>query len=207
MRIFIFVFLTISLLSVLASCSYKQDQLLFQQKHGFDTISTKPPTPTAHYQIHPQDILQIRNLQNISYIIGDAPSATATFGGSESGGGSSLLGQDFQVEEDGSVALPVIAIPLIRMSDINIFVIRSGKSKFYAATVPQRIAQEYHLDNTAIILNAYTEDVLHSRHYTTKFNGENYGARYYYYSGYESSGYYVDSIEKKWLNTKAWFKS
>ncbi|WP_158992245.1 polysaccharide biosynthesis/export family protein [Mucilaginibacter sp. L196] len=104
MRIFTIVFLTFSLLSVLTSCSYKQDQLLFQQKQGFDSISTTIPTPTVHYRIQPQDILQIRNLQNISYIIGDAPSATT--GGS--GGGSSPLGQEFQVEEDGSVALPVI---------------------------------------------------------------------------------------------------
>jgi len=102
------------------------------------------------------------------------------------------------------------AIPLIRMSDINIFVIRSGKSKFYAASVPQRIAQEYHLDNTVIILNAFSEELLHSRYYTTKFNGENYGTRYYYYSdysGYESSGYYVDSKEKKRWNIRNWFKS
>jgi polysaccharide export outer membrane protein len=108
MRIFIFVFLTFSLLAVLTSCSYKQDQLLFQQKQGFDSASTTIPTPTVHYHIQPQDILQIRNLQNISYIIGDAPSATASTGSSGSGGGSSPQGQDFQVEEDGSVALPVI---------------------------------------------------------------------------------------------------
>lgn len=101
------------------------------------------------------------------------------------------------------------AIPLIRMSDINVFVIRSGKSKFYAATVPQRIAQEYNLDNTVIILNAYEEDLLHSRYYTTKFTGENYGTRYYYYSdysGYSSSGYYVDAEKTKWWNPKSWFK-
>ena len=108
MRVFIFVFLTFSLLSVLTSCSYKQDQLLFQQKQGFDSISTTTPTSMVHYHIQPQDILQIRNLQNISYIIGDAPSATTSSGGSASGGGSSLQGQDFQVEEDGNVALPVI---------------------------------------------------------------------------------------------------
>jgi len=106
MRIFTFVLLTISLLSFLTSCSYKQDQLLFQQKQGFDSISTEKPTPLVHYQIQPQDILQIRNLQNISYIIGDAPSATNPSSGS--GGGNSLQGQDFQVEEDGYVALPVI---------------------------------------------------------------------------------------------------
>ena len=100
------------------------------------------------------------------------------------------------------------AIPLIRLSDINLFVIRSGKSKFYAATVPQRISQEYHLDNTVIVLNAYAEDLLHSRYYTTKFTGENYGSRYYYYSdysGYESSGYYIDEKEKKWWDIRQWF--
>jgi len=117
---------------------------------------------------------------------------------------------DIIMVDTAPIGLVSDAIPLIRMSDINIFVIRSGKSKFYAATVPQRIAQEYHLDNTAIILNAFSEDLLHSRYYTTKFTGENYGTRYYYYSdysGYESSGYYVDSKEKKWWNIKGWFKS
>jgi tyrosine-protein kinase Etk/Wzc len=117
---------------------------------------------------------------------------------------------DIIMIDTAPIGLVSDAIPLIRISDINIFVIRSGKSKFYAATVPQRIAQEYHLDNTAIVLNAFAEDLLHSRYYTTKFNGENYGSRYYYYSdysGYESSGYYVDSKEKKWWNIRSWFKS
>jgi len=100
------------------------------------------------------------------------------------------------------------AIPLIRASDVNIFVIRSGKSKYYAATIPQRIAQEYHLDNTVIVLNAFAEDLLHSRYYTTRFTGENYGKYYYYsdYSGYESSGYYVEQGKKKWWNIRRWFK-
>jgi capsular exopolysaccharide synthesis family protein len=100
------------------------------------------------------------------------------------------------------------AIPIIRISDINLFVIRSGKSKFYAATIPNRIAQEYHLDNTVIVLNAYSEDLLHSRYYTTKFTGENYGSRYYYYSdysGYEGSGYYLDDKKKKWWDVSNWF--
>jgi tyrosine-protein kinase Etk/Wzc len=102
------------------------------------------------------------------------------------------------------------AIPLIRVSDINIFVIRSGRSKYYAATIPQRIAQEYHLDNTVIVLNAFAEDLLHSRYYTTRFTGESYGTRYYYYSdysGYESSGYYVDNDKKRWWDIKQWFKN
>jgi len=119
------------------------------------------------------------------------------------------LRYDIIMIDTAPIGLVSDAIPLIRMSDINIFVIRSGKSKYYSATVPQRIAQEYHLDNTVIVLNAFAEDLLHSRYYTTKFTGD-YSARYYYYSdysgGYESSGYYVDDEKKSWWNLKRWFK-
>ncbi|SHN24321.1 GumC family protein [Mucilaginibacter sp. OK098] len=116
---------------------------------------------------------------------------------------------DIVMIDTAPIGLVSDAIPLIRVSDINVFVIRSGKSKFYAATVPQRIAQEYHLDNTVIVLNAFAQDLLHSRYYTTKLTGENYGTKYYYYSdytGYESSGYYVDKGENKWWDLRRWFK-
>jgi polysaccharide biosynthesis/export protein len=105
MRVLTFVILTFSLLSILTSCSYKQDQLLFEQKSRFDTVTMKNNNSNVTpYQIKPQDILQIRNLQNINYITGDAASTSSTSSGSSSTSG----GQDFQVEEDGSVALPVI---------------------------------------------------------------------------------------------------
>lgn len=116
---------------------------------------------------------------------------------------------DIIMVDTAPIGLVSDAIPLIRMSDINLFVIRSGKSKFYAATVPQRIAYEYNLDNTVIVLNAFAQDLLHSRYYSTKFTGENYGNKYYYYSdytGYESSGYYVDNDENKWWDIRRWFK-
>jgi tyrosine-protein kinase Etk/Wzc len=116
---------------------------------------------------------------------------------------------DIVMIDTAPIGLVSDSIPLIRSSDINIFVIRSGKSKFYAATIPQRISQEYHLNNTVIVLNAFAEDILHSRYYTTKFTGESYGNKYYYYSdysGYESSGYYIDNEKKKWWNLKRWIK-
>jgi tyrosine-protein kinase Etk/Wzc len=116
---------------------------------------------------------------------------------------------DIIMIDTAPIGLVSDAIPLIRMSDINIFVIRSGKSKFYAATVPQRIANEYHLDNTVIILNAFSEDLLHSRYYTTKFTSEYHGTHYYYYSdysGYEGSDYYVDKKEYKWWDIRRWIK-
>ncbi len=116
---------------------------------------------------------------------------------------------DIIMIDTAPIGLVSDSIPLIRMSDINIFVIRSGKSKFYAATVPQRIANEYHLDNTVIILNAFAEDLLHSRYYTTKFTGEYSGGHYYYYSdysGYEGSDYYVDKKQHKWWDFRRWIK-
>jgi len=117
---------------------------------------------------------------------------------------------DIVMIDTAPVGLVSDSIPLIRASDINLFVIRSAKSKYYAATIPQRLAQEYHLNNTVIILNAFQQDLLHSRYYTTKFTGENYGNKYYYYSdytGYESSGYYVDSNKKKWWDLKGWLRN
>ncbi|OOQ58062.1 GumC family protein [Mucilaginibacter pedocola] len=116
---------------------------------------------------------------------------------------------DIIMIDTAPIGLVSDSIPLIRISDINIFVIRAGKSKYYSATIPQRIAQEYQLSNTFIVLNAFAEDLLHSRYYTTRFTGD-YGTRYYYYSdytgGYESSGYYIDDEKKKWWSLKRWFK-
>jgi capsular exopolysaccharide synthesis family protein len=117
---------------------------------------------------------------------------------------------DIIMIDTAPVGLVSDAIPLIRLSDINVFVIRSGKSKYYSATIPQKIASEYHLDNTVIILNAFKEDILHSRYYSTKFTGESYNSRYYYYSdysGYKDQGYYVEDEDKKpWWNIGRWFR-
>jgi polysaccharide export outer membrane protein len=51
-------------------------------------------------------VLQIRNLQNINYIV-DQPTSNNTNSGTSSGT-TSGQGQTYQVEEDGFVALPVI---------------------------------------------------------------------------------------------------
>lgn len=116
---------------------------------------------------------------------------------------------DIIMVDTAPVGLVSDSIPLIRMSDVNIFVIRSGKSKFYAASVPQRLANEYSLKNTVIILNAFAENLLHARYYTTKFTSENHGSHYYYYSdysGYEGSDYYVDKKEYQWWDLRRWLK-
>ncbi len=89
-------------LFLLSSCSTRQHQLLFSnQSVQADSIKVQPIAASV-YHIMPQDVLQIRNLQNVSYITGDAGGTT----GSASAGSSS--GQTYQVEDDGTVALPVI---------------------------------------------------------------------------------------------------
>lgn len=91
-----------SLISIgLCACSYKQNQVLFEGSAGTKEMSSKSQTV---YKIQPQDILQVRNLQNIKYIVDD-------IAGSSSGAqpASEVLGgQGYQVEGNGTVALPVL---------------------------------------------------------------------------------------------------
>src|ERR1700679_558250 len=86
---------------VFASCSNKQYQVLFEQKKLIsDTTSQTNNTGLANYRIKPQDILQIRNLQNSKAIVDINPgntSSTQTVGPG--------TGDTFQVEVDGTVAL------------------------------------------------------------------------------------------------------
>ncbi len=99
------------------SCSYKQQQVLFQlPASAADSGRYYQPgsgTGTSDYHIKSQDILQIRNLQNSKYIVDEAPSGTTggstIGGGANTGGGTSAgEGQTYQVEDDGTVALPLI---------------------------------------------------------------------------------------------------
>ena len=114
---------------------------------------------------------------------------------------------DFVIVDSAPVGLVSDAIPLIRMADINLFVIRSGVSRYQAASVPERLSKEFELSNIAIILNAFDNDILHSRYYTTNYTGSYY-ANYYYYSDYSNkgygSGYYNDEPTGKWW--KFWNK-
>lgn len=101
---------------------------------------------------------------------------------------------DYIIFDTAPIGLVSDALPLIRMSDINLFVIRAGKSKFSAANIPDRISNEYKLKNSFIILNDYTLQPLYSRYYTSVYNDNYYG---YYYSDVHTNGqgYYTDDIK------------
>jgi polysaccharide export outer membrane protein len=110
MRLFTLCLLLCGLL-IISSCSYKQDQLLFQERSAVDSTRQKNAVTLATYKIQPQDVLQVRNLQNDQGITGNITgvSSTSSSSGATSGGQSAGGGADsYQVEEDGTVALPVI---------------------------------------------------------------------------------------------------
>ncbi|MHB8206963.1 GumC family protein [Mucilaginibacter sp.] len=166
------------------------------------------------HQCNAEDIIRHSSQANLDFIVSGPvpPNPSELLHSAKVGELLMFLKTRYEVImiDTAPIGLVSDAIPLIRLSDINLFVIRSGKSKLYSATVPQRIAHEYNLENTVIVLNSYSEELLHSRYYTTKFTGENYGSRYYYYSDYsgnEGSGYYIDEKTKKWWDIRNWFKS
>ena len=96
--------------ALFTSCSYKQQQLLFQQQNAtVDTgkISSASGSGTSDYHIRSQDILQIRNLQNARYIVDEVP-VTSSVSGGANGGTVAGEGQTYQVDDEGDVALPLI---------------------------------------------------------------------------------------------------
>ena len=98
----------ILLIVTLSSCSLRQQQLLFKERGpNPDSLSLNlkdSGNGTSDYRIRSQDILQIRNLQNIKYIVEEAPTASTNSTSTT----ITSQGQTYQVEDDGSVALPVI---------------------------------------------------------------------------------------------------
>ncbi|WP_442590239.1 polysaccharide biosynthesis/export family protein [Pedobacter sp. AW31-3R] len=83
------------------SCSYKQHQVFFEKNSG--PYLTKDTGQMREYTIHPQDVLQVRNLQHRKYIV-DEP---VTVSSAKAEGGKDE-GQTYQVENDGTVALPIL---------------------------------------------------------------------------------------------------
>lgn len=107
---------------------------------------------------------------------------------------------DYVLVDTAPIGLVSDAIPLVRTSDVNIFVLRSGVSSFNAASIPERVSKEFGLHNSVIVLNGFTNDALHSRIYSNHKKGS-YGSGQYYYTDYstygnKSYGYYTESVNK-----------
>ena len=96
-------FVIISIIITCFSCSFKQQQALFENKVTVDSTKNNTATVTG-YRIKSQDILQIRNLQNRKYIVDEPVTSAASAPASN----TNESGQTYTVEEDGTVRLPII---------------------------------------------------------------------------------------------------
>ena len=96
-------YLMLALLFICSSCA-KQYQSLFEKKAiTADTAVQKNVANIVNYRIKSQDILQIRNLQNSKNLIDLNPLTTGANNQSLQGG--TPVGDTYQVEDDGTVAL------------------------------------------------------------------------------------------------------
>ncbi|RFZ95609.1 polysaccharide biosynthesis tyrosine autokinase [Mucilaginibacter conchicola] len=151
-----------------------EDILVHDEPHKIDFIPSGPVPPNPSELLHTDKMKTF--LQELSSVY------------------------DYVLVDTAPVGLVSDAIPLIRESDINLFIIRSGKSQLRAANIPERLSREYGLTNMAIVLNAFGNDALHSNYYTTDYSKGGGNETYYYsdYSGYAASGYYEDEPKKWW---------
>ncbi|MCR8560204.1 polysaccharide biosynthesis/export family protein [Mucilaginibacter sp. BJC16-A38] len=106
MRRLIYSYFISGLLLLCASCSTKQYQVLFQQKDKLNDSSYANVDTMGSYRIKPQDILQIRNLQDSNVLLSSTTSGNAAKSVILAPGSADNLG--FQVEEAGTVILPAL---------------------------------------------------------------------------------------------------
>jgi tyrosine-protein kinase Etk/Wzc len=85
---------------------------------------------------------------------------------------------DFIILDSAPVGLVSDGIPLMRMADINFFVLRFGVSRLRAARLPQQLTKDFNLRHMAIVLNAFKENHSSGGYYNLSSNKQIYD-RYY----------------------------
>ncbi|WP_231461870.1 polysaccharide biosynthesis tyrosine autokinase [Pedobacter sp. Leaf132] len=161
--------------SLLSGQATLQDVMIHDDMHHIDFIPSGPVPPNPSELLHTEAMKELLKDLQAKY--------------------------DYVLVDTAPVGLVSDAIPLIRSSDVNLFVIRSGVSQQRAANIPERLSREYGLSNLAIVLNAFGDDALYSNYYTTDYSRGGGNSTYYYsdYSGYSGSGYYDDENRKWWM--------
>lgn len=94
---------------------------------------------------------------------------------------------DYILVDCAPIGLVSDAIPLIKASDINLFVIRSKVSKFTAALIPDALTREFGLNNMAIVLNSFENDLLYTSCYKDGLSGAGH------YNAYQPRQYYDEA--------------
>jgi tyrosine-protein kinase Etk/Wzc len=105
------------------------------------------------------------------------------------------LQYDYIIIDCAPIGIVSDALPIIRLADINLFIIRAKFSRQSAAMIPEQLSRKYMLSNFSIILNAYENDVLHSRYY----KAENTKNTYYHPDQAYNEEYLLEAPKKdKW---------
>ncbi|WP_316792247.1 polysaccharide biosynthesis tyrosine autokinase [Pedobacter frigoris] len=81
---------------------------------------------------------------------------------------------DFIVIDSAPVGIVSDCKPIIKIADINLFIIRAGISRHNYVFTPQTLKKEFNLSNVSIILNDFQPDNFHIPYYNSKRSGINY---------------------------------
>ncbi|MDP9077339.1 MAG: polysaccharide biosynthesis/export family protein [Bacteroidota bacterium] len=109
MRHLIYSYFILGLFLIFTSCSTRQYQVLFQQKNALSDSSWQGADTVKEYRIKSQDILQVRNLQDSRYLVNNTPNIAVNNNVlGNTAGSTATEDRNFQVEEDGTVILPLI---------------------------------------------------------------------------------------------------
>jgi tyrosine-protein kinase Etk/Wzc len=85
---------------------------------------------------------------------------------------------DFIILDSAPIGLVSDSIPLMRMADINLFLIRSGISSLRTLKLPDQLVKDLNLRHMAMVLNAFKENHIPKGYYSLSSN-EQGNHRYY----------------------------
>lgn len=104
---------------------------------------------------------------------------------------------DYIILDNAPIGLVADAMPVMRQSDINIFVIRSGVSKKSSISLADALRSEDDIHNFYIIFNGSKENKLFESIYSTNGVGKVGYSSYYGKYSYYYSGYYEEDNDQK----------
>ncbi|WP_214225777.1 tyrosine-protein kinase [Pedobacter sp. B4-66] len=99
---------------------------------------------------------------------------------------------DFILLDSAPIGLVTDSKPLIKMADINLFILRCGVSKYEFAETPERLQREFNLTDIAIILNDFEDNNFHRSFTMGKRNSYH---KDYYYSSQANYAHHKDYFE------------
>lgn len=119
---------------------------------------------------------------------------------------------DFVVVDTAPIGLVSDNIPLLKKSDLVIFIIRWLYSSKESHLLADQMAEEFHLKSVGVIVNDFYKDDLYAdlasaSYYASKGYGYHYKYTYDYYG--KSNGYYTDDASAKgsiFQSFKRWIK-